>query len=180
MDQPFCFDDDIRSFKECVVEFQAFRNNQDKFIVKELAFFDISTNVVNYFLFKPPFPFKKLNTKSSRTNKWLMEHLHHITWDEGFTEYKELDSIMYHYCQQYDKIYTTGDEKSKWIRMYSTSNVTNIILNKDFATDLNGLCIGVKSPQHKTANCALSRAYKVGRFISGGGGNPHIPTYMYL
>lgn len=180
MDQAFCFDDDFRSPKKCVVEFQAFRNNQDKFIIKELAFFDITTNVVNYFLFKPPFPFKNLNRKSFRTNVWLMKHLHHITWDEGFTQYKELDNIMHHYCQQYDEIYTTGDEKSKWIRMYSTSNVTNIILSTDFATDLNGLCIGVKSPQHKTANCALTRAYKVGRFICGGGGNPHVPVCIPL
>lgn len=179
MGEPVCFDDNIRTSKKCVVEFQAFRNNRDRFIIKELAFFDISTNVVNYFLFKSPYPFSLLNSKSSKTNKWLTKHLHHISWDEGFTQYSELDKIMCHYCQQYDEIYTTGDEKSQFIRMYSTSRIKDILLDKNFATDLNGLCIGVKSPQHKTANCALSRAYRVGRFVSSGGGNPYIPVYTH-
>jgi hypothetical protein len=179
MDKVVRFADEISSSKKCVIEFQAFRNNHDKFIIKELTFLDVSTNVVNYFLFKPPFPFKKFNSKSYRTNTWLTKYLHHIEWEEGFTHYKELDSIMYHYCQQYDEIYTTGDEKAKWIRMYSTSDVINITLSKDFATDLNGLCIGVKCSQHKTANCALSRAYRVCRFITSGGGksiNTHEET----
>lgn len=179
MDRTVRFDDVIRSSKKCVIEFQAFRDNENKLIIKELAIFDISTNVANYFLFKPPFPFRKLNGKSSRTNLWVTKHLHHITWNEGFTQYKELDNIMYHYCQQYDKIYTTGDEKSKWIRMYSTSDVMNISLNKDYAMELNGLCIGVKSPHHKTANCALSRAFRVGRLISEGGGDAYIPVDIY-
>lgn len=169
------YDDAISPPKRCVVEFQAFRNNHNKLIIKELAFFDISTNVVNYFLFKPPFPFRLLNSKSSRTNRWITRHLNHITWDEGFTQYKELDNIMYHYCQQYEEIYTSGDEKTKWIQKYCFSKVTNITLNKNFATGLNGLCIGVKSCQHKTYNCALSRAYRVGALLSSGGGSNHIP-----
>lgn len=171
MDRKVCFyDDEVIVTKRCVVEFQAFRNNKDKFIIKELAFFDISTNVVNYFLFKPPFAFRKLNSKSSRTNKWLTNHLHRISWNEGFTQYKELDSIMYHYCQQYDEIYTSGEEKSKWIEMYCTSDVMSVTLDKNFIPELNGLCIGVKNPLHKLSNCALSRAYRVGALVAGGGG----------
>lgn len=174
MDRMVSFYDDVIPSKRCVVEFQAFRNNRNRFIIKELAFFDVTTNVVNYFLFKPPFPFRKLTSKTYRTNRWLKNHLHHIDWDEGFTQYKELDNIMFHYCQQYDEIFTSGDEKSQWIQMYSASNVTNVILDKDFATHLNGLCIGVKSSQHKTSNCALSRAYRVGALVASGGGNAYI------
>lgn len=174
MDKKVHFYDDFISRKKCVVEFQAFRNNQNRFIIKELAFFDVRTNVVNYFLFKPPFPFKILNRKTTRINKWLTRNLHHITWEEGFTQYKELDNIMYHYCQQYDEICTTGDEKVKWIQMYCTCNVTNISLDKTYAVELNGLCIGVKSCKHKISNCALSRAYRVGTLLSNGGGNAHI------
>lgn len=162
---------DFASYKKCVVEFQGFRDNQDKFIIKELAIFDTSTYVVNYFLFKPPFPFQKLNNKSARCNTWLTKNLHYIRWNEGFTQYKELNNIMRHYCQQYDEIYTSGDEKSRWIKKYCTSKVIDIPLNKDFGTDLNGLCIGVKCLKHKTGNCALSRAYRIGRLVSSGGGS---------
>lgn len=175
MEKTVCFYNDSNQLKKCAVEFQAFRNNQNKFIIKELAFLDISTNVVNYFLFKSPFPFRQLNNKSSRTNVWLMKHLHHIGWDEGFTQYKELDNIMKHYCEQYDEIYTSGVEKTKWIQTYGASNVTNVTLDKTFSTQFNGLCIGVKNQQHKMSSCALSRAYRVSQAVSCGGGNIHIP-----
>lgn len=175
MDGTVCFYNDSYQYKTCAVEFQAFINNQNKFIIKELVFLDISTNVVNYFLFKAPFPFRKLNIKSSRTNTWLMNNLHYIGWNEGFTQYKELDNIMHHYCQQYDEIYTSGHEKSKWIQSYGTSNVTNVTLDKSTAKQFNGLCIGVKSQQHKMGSCALSRAHRVSQIASCGGGNVDIP-----
>ena len=165
----------INSPKKCVVEFQAFRDNRNDFIIKELVFYDLTTNVVNYFLFRPPFPFRILNSKSARTNRWLIRNLHHISWEEGFTQYKELKNIMYHYCQQYNEIYTTGEEKSSWIQRHCTSNVTSVILEKTYATELNGFCIGVKNSQHKTASCALSRAYRIGQLLSSGGGSAYIP-----
>ena len=94
--------------KSCIIEFQAFVGNRNEFIVKELVITDLNTNIMCYFLFKPPFSFKKLSGKAARTNKWLMKNYHHISWNEGFTEYKELDNIMYHYAQQYTIIYTKG------------------------------------------------------------------------
>lgn len=150
--------------KKCVIEFQGFRNNWNTFIIKELVFLDVSRNVANYFLFKPPFSFGLLNSKSARTNRWLSTNLHHITWEEGFTEYDELDNIMYHYCQQFDEMYTTGDEKVKWIEMYFRGKVRNIQLKE--AAGLSGLCIGVKDYRHKNSNCALSRAYRVSSVVS--------------
>ncbi|WP_221935963.1 hypothetical protein, partial [Klebsiella pneumoniae] len=126
------------TIKRCVIELQGFRNNSHEFIVKELAIFDIATHVVNYFLFKPPFPFRVLNNKAFRTNRWLTQNFHHLTWDEGFTEYKELTNIMHHYCKQYDEIYTSGLEKSQWIRKFSTRQVINHDFNQDFASELHG------------------------------------------
>lgn len=167
-------DNDVTPYKKCAVEIQAFRNNQDRFIIKELVFLDLSTHVLNYFLFKPPFPFKLLNSKSARTNVWLAKNLHYIGWDEGFTHYKELNNIMNHYCQQYDEIYTCGNEKSTWIQKYCDSKVINLTLDKTFATTFNGLCIGVKNPQHKMSCCAMSRAYRIGYMVSCGGGNGYI------
>lgn len=178
MENTVCFYGNYHQPKKCVIEFQAFRNNRSKFIIKELVFLDISTSVLNYFLFKAPFPFRVLNSKSSRTNVWLTKHLHYIRWDEGFTEYKELDNIMNHYCQQYDEIYTSGDEKSKWIGTYTRSKVVNVLLDKTFNAQFNGLCIGVKCDQHKMNGCALSRAYSVSSLISCGGGSGGGSAYI--
>ncbi len=162
---------DTKTPTRCVIEFQGFRNNFGRFIIKELVFYDATTHVVNYFVFKPPFPNKILNNKSYKTNNWLTSNFHYITWDEGFTEYKELNKIFQHYCKQYDEVYTSGDEKSKFIKRHTTCKVINIHLDHGFLpNNFHGLCIGINNPKHKSTNCALSRAFRVGTLINCGGG----------
>ena len=157
----------ISNNKECVIEFQAFRDNKDRYIVKELVILDTDTGISNYFLFKPPFNLNSCNAKSLRTNKWLTKYFHHITWDEGFTDYKEFDNIMYYYCQQFGKIYTSGSEKVKQIHMYTTSTVIDykVPKNNDHF-NFSGICFGVKSDKHKVNNCALLKAYRIAALIS--------------
>lgn len=161
---------EIKTPKRCVIEFQGFRNSNGRFIIKELVIYDMTTHVLNYFVFKPPFNFRQLSRKANRTNNWLTSNFHHITWDEGFTEYKELNHILQHYCNQYDKIYTSGEEKSKFIERRTANKVVNIELNRGVFPDcFQGLCIGIQSPAHKFTNCAMSRAFRVGTFIDCGG-----------
>ena len=155
---------------KCVVEFQAFKNNSGRFIVKELVIYDITTHVVNYFVFKPPFRICKLNHKAFKTNNWVTSNYHYISWDEGFIEYKELSNILRHYCRQYQEIYTSGYEKSKFIGKYTKGPIFNVELPHAFLpNNYDGLCIGIRCPQHKLNHCALSRAYRVGAFINSGG-----------
>ena len=149
--------------KSCVIEVQSYRGNNNEYIVKELAILDLSTDVVNYFLFKPPFPLEYLDSKSLKTYNWLFNYFHHIPWHEGFTPYGELKNILNHYCSQYELIYTTGLEKANWLKMRTASTVTDYTLDKTIATkeSKSGICIGVKNPKHKYSNCALSKAYRV-------------------
>lgn len=146
----------------CIIEFQSFIGNSDEFIVKELVIMNLETNVVNYFLFKPPHYFSKLTAKAKKTNRWLTRHYHMISWNEGFTQYKELDNIMYHYCQQYGTIYTTGLKKCQFLSQYTTNNVVNLLIAKEnnFNT-CQGICTSVKNERHKTSNCALVKTYKI-------------------
>lgn len=160
----------IQTPNRCVIEFQGFRNNNGRFIIKELVIYDTTTHVVNYFVFKPPFRSNKLNHKAYRTNNWLTANFHYITWDEGFTEYKELNKIFQHYSKQYDEVFTSGNEKTKFIEKYVTCKVINIDLDRSFLPDyFHGLCIGIHNVKHKFSNCALSRAFRVGAFMNCGG-----------
>ena len=99
--------------KPCVVEFQAFRGNDDRFIIKELVILDLLTSIVYQFTFKAPFSFNCLTTKAKITNKWLTKYFHHIGWYEGFISYSNLHSVMNHFCKQFSHIYTRGLEKKK-------------------------------------------------------------------
>ena len=168
--------------KQCIIELQAFRGNKGEFIIKELAFMDLNTNVINHFLFKAPFPFSTLGKRAAKTNRWLMKNFHHITWNEGFIEYSELDTIMIHYCRQYQSAYTSGLEKSKWIERYMSGKCVNHCPVGRYESMVGGFCTSVLSPSHKTKNCVLVRIYALcktlqktifdgssGGGISGGG-----------
>lgn len=181
MDRKGCFLNTTEKLGErsCVIEFQAFRGNTNEFIIKELVILDLQTGVTNYFLFKPPFSFAYLQRKPARTNNWLTNYFHHISWSEGFTEYTELDNIMYFYSDKYKIIYTTGSEKCKWINMFTASRVHDFCNYK--LKSINDICIGVKDEKHKHSNCAMAKSYQLasavyssyGSFsstgISGGG-----------
>lgn len=149
----------------CVVEFQAFSNSNDEYIIKELTFFDMSTNAVYSFLFKPPFPFRQLNKKAQRSNKWLMNNYHYITWEEGFTSYNEVHSVMYHFCSKFTKFYTTGSQKRNWINMYTTKDVYDILIDKTFKETYEGICVYVQNHGHSSSNCALQKAYRLASFL---------------
>lgn len=145
----------------CIVEFQAFKGNQNEFIIKELVIYDLYSDVSNYFLFKPPYTFSNLTPKSARTNKWLSNNYHYISWNEGFTNYKELENIIYLYCDKYKTIYTTGEEKRKFISMYTSSDVVNFKTNKTHNASFSRLCVGVKNTNHKFSKCALIHTYNL-------------------
>lgn len=146
--------------KSCIIEFQAFRNNVGSFIVKELVILDLKTIIPIYFLFKPPFSLQKLCNKSLVTNKWLTHHFHNISWEEGFTEYSELENILLRYCIQYQYIYTTGVEKCSFLKKYTNSDIINCNIKED-KFHYKGICNGVKNVKHNFSNCALTNAYSL-------------------
>lgn len=148
--------------KQCIIEFQSFIGNSNEFIVKELVIMDLATNMLNYFLFKPPHDYNNLFNKAKKTNKWLTYYFHNITWDEGFTQYEELDNIMNHYCKQFDIIYTTGLKKALFISRYSRGTVINYLISKNFHYNTGGgLCNSVKNEKHKLRNCCLIKTQRI-------------------
>jgi len=151
--------------KPCVIEFQAFRGNNDRFIIKELVILDLLTYVVYPFTFEAPFSFKRLNVKAKTTNKWITNNFHHIQWYEGFISYTNLHSIMYHFCNQFTHIYTRGLEKKNWIQQYTYSNVFDITMDKNFECSFGNICISAKDPRHGTSQCALRNAYRLAAYL---------------
>lgn len=151
---------------DCIIEFQAFQDSGVKFIVKELVILDLNNGMYSYFLLKPPFPFYQLKLKWAKSNKWLSRMYHYIRWNEGFTHYSELHSIMKYYCSKYRNIYTTGREKQQWIQKYTNNNVidyytlgVNNNVNNSTGSLYKDICIHVLDNRHKFSKCALSKAY---------------------
>lgn len=151
--------------KPCIIEFQAFRGNEDEFIVKELVIFDMVKCVTYTFFFKPPYNFNKLKTKAKITNNWLSRYFHNIEWNEGFISFDSLDGIMRHFCKMFNKIFTRGLEKAIWIKKYSTAKVYNIAIDKAFNIRYGALCSYARCNKHADSHCALKNAYNLHAFI---------------
>lgn len=147
--------------RECVVEFQAFRGNCNEFLIKELVILDLSSKVMYYFLFKPPYSFDILNSKSARTNTWLTTRFHYITWNEGFIRYNEVCNIIKQYTHDYDVIHTSGSEKARWLKEYTKALVVNYPFKKLNLPLTTLTCSGVKDYRHTSGNCAIHNALRL-------------------
>lgn len=149
--------------RECIIEFQAFRDNHDKFIIKELVVLDLTTNISYSFLFQPPYPFNTCNSKSSRTNNWLSNHYHHINWNDGYINYNECEGLVKKFCNKFDVIFTTGSEKAKWISKRTNTLVFELRFPKEYLNNnhLFPVCQNVENARHKTSNCSLAKVYKL-------------------
>lgn len=168
-----------------IIEFQAFRRNNNNYIVKELVILDLLTFMVYPFLFKPPCSFNKLNAKTRKTNKWLTQNFHHIDWNDGYTNLRDLQNIMYHFCSKFTRLYTRGLEKRNWIQQYSTTPVFDVKIDKTFKYEMNDVCILTKSEKHSHYQCAMVNAYRLASFLQptallcGGGSGGGIEGYKY-
>lgn len=136
-----------------VVEFQGFKDNDNRFIVKELA--AVSNFMQIQIVFDAPYSKTRLNSKPLRTARWLTRHYHHIKWDEGGVPYDE--DLIYFICKPFSTIYTKGSEKVTFLKQFH-SNVVDINVNKSENNEFKVNCI---LPQHNRSfcsNCALMNA----------------------
>lgn len=99
---------------EAVVEFQGFKDNYNRFIVKELVV--IGTYFQSQIIFQSPYGFNNLNEKMRRTARWLSRHFHNINWNDGGVPYNE--EIIKDLCKPFSIIYTNGLEKVKFLQQF--------------------------------------------------------------
>ena len=67
-----------------VLDIQGFKQPENDYIVKELAILALNGDLdPQSFLFKPPYPWRKLDFDLIETNKLFMWHHHGIPWKSG-------------------------------------------------------------------------------------------------
>lgn len=97
-----------------IVDVQGFKNDQNKFIIKEIAI--LSNNQMYAFLVRPPYPFYNLTSSERRQVSWI-ERNRKVYWSEGFVPYlnfkssTQIANILKNKC-----IFTKGIEKVLWIK----------------------------------------------------------------
>lgn len=111
--------------KVLLIEFQAFVNNLDTYIVKELCFANLNSEEYQRFLFKPPYEKSILLPKAKVTNNWLEKNWHEIGWYEGEIEYSKMRAIIRNKVSSYSIVVTKGREKALFLEKIIEKKVIN-------------------------------------------------------
>lgn len=136
---------------EAVVEFQSFKDNNNRFIIKELAI--VGEFYRTQIVFSPPYGQDRLNDKMQRTARWLSRHFHNIKWDAPGVPYNE--KILKNLLKPFEVIHTKGLEKAEFLREFHPNVLVIeecLHVNSSFEVDY---CI-IHSEKNK--NCALRSA----------------------
>lgn len=124
-----------------VVEFHAFTDNTNRYIIKEFVL--VHNGFQCQLIFDPPYSFNSLNYKMQRTARWLTCRCHHVKWDEKGVPYDE--SLIKFLCKPFPVIYTKGLEKTKFLREFHTD-----------VRDIAQYCVTAPS-EPVVVNCMLTR-----------------------
>lgn len=106
-----------------IIDIQGFKTEDNKFILKEIAF--ICNNRQQVFLIKQPYPFYDLSKMDRRQVSWI-ERNRRIYWSGGFITYSNHRSIVRELLGN-KHIYTKGSEKVMWLKeIAGHNNVFNL------------------------------------------------------
>jgi hypothetical protein len=110
--------------KRLVLDVQGFKDENNKFLPKELAAYD--GNKISHFIFKQPFAFNLLSPEMTKQAIWLMKHHHCITWNSGFTPLHSFAPIVKELTAGYLFVYVKGKEKYNFLKKYSSRPVIEL------------------------------------------------------
>lgn len=105
-----------------IVDVQGFKDQHNKFIVKELAFLT-SENNIQHFIFQSPFKFANLTPTVKRQVNWLKRNLHGFGWDDGYIVYPHLYTTVPPLLFE-RIIYVKGSEKVRWVKDFLGKHTT--------------------------------------------------------
>lgn len=146
-----------------MIEVHGFKDNQNNFIIKELAICNETFQC--QVLFKSPFKFDLLSEKMQRTARWLTRHLHGIKWDDGDMQYSE--SFIRSLCEPFAALYTKGGEKVLFLSQFhpNVREITSLCVNNDLQRDSSAGCLLPQHRNNRSVKCALRSAQGLVRSI---------------
>lgn len=143
-----------------VAEFHGFKDNNNRFVVKELAVIGSGINLS--ICFKSPYEFDKLNDATRKSNRWLERNFHRILWEEGSVRFS--GSFMCTLLQPFDVVYTKGLEKKQFLSKFH-KNVQTIDQSwnvpKNYINSPHSCCLSQhvnSSTSSRNVKCAYKSA----------------------
>lgn len=135
-----------------VVDFHGFRDNQNRFVLKEFAV------VGKYFqcqlIFEAPYNEFVLDRKMMRSALWFSRHFHFMKWSDQGIPYDE--ELIRSLCTPFTVLYARGADKVNFLKQFH-HNVQYIYEPYTQSSNINVTCL---LPQHNrySGRCALRSA----------------------
>lgn len=140
-----------------MVEFHAFKDNNDRFIVKEFAI--VNQHFRCHLVFDPPYSFNVLSFKMQRMARWLSHRFHLIRWDAKGIPYDE--DLIKNLCNTFQLIYTKGLEKTKFLSEFhpEVHDIAQYCVTSHSDLPLSEIhCLVPQHSSNANAKCAMRSA----------------------
>lgn len=96
-----------------IVDFQAFKDDSNNFILKEIVIVSVDSHIFTHCIAKPPFHLNELSSKKQREVCWLTEKYHGINWKEGYIKLEDVIQLLQDLTQNASLILSKGLERKK-------------------------------------------------------------------
>lgn len=99
-----------------IVDFQAFKDRKNCYILKELAVISVESGEIAHCIIKPPYSSDLLSDKCRRQVDYVVSHHHGISWEDGYMKYVDAIRLIRDMTRSATKILIKGSERAKLIR----------------------------------------------------------------
>jgi hypothetical protein len=152
---------------DIVVDFQAFTDNNNQFVIKECAVISVDHSFVEHWIVAPPYSFYDLKKEKRREAVWLKLNHHGLRWDDGGIDYNTFIKELRNVCCGARRIFAKGRQKCAFIEKVLHKEVTDLEefgapTLKSFMQTLNPSVLRCfRHLKHKKFICALTVAEKL-------------------
>ena len=158
---------------EYVLDFQGFKDENNDFIVKELAILSTDGEKYELQLFQPPYAFNKLSKDLQKQVIWLEKKFHGLYWSSGQREYNELKDV-FEGLEISGTIYVKGVEKQKYVKHLLSNYKVNVVNLEDLGCpslsmlkqQMNPIVLKPCHFNHTEYNCAYVNVYVLALWLN--------------
>lgn len=152
---------------DIILDFQAFKDNNNDFIIKKCAVVAIDGSFVEHWIVAPPYEFYMLKKDKRREAVWVKQNYHGLSWGDGGISYGAFQDELKQVCSDVRRVFVKGKEKTEFLKTLLKNDVINL---EDYNTPrLKKLMFNSYLPvlrcfrhcKHKKYICALSSADKL-------------------
>jgi len=153
-----------------IIDFQAFKDEKNHYILKEVAIVSVFSDKVVHCLVKPPQAFCGLTPNCKALVNYLTSNQHGIFWEDGYMTAPETMRLIREVTRDAEKVLIKGSERAKYMSILSRKPATDLdTLSCPRAKDLPSVttspdCFYYRhTPSHHPyfEACSLRRVYKL-------------------